>query len=603
MLKLGTTYLNAFRNTRKGTQEFLAIIVPVFRPMQRSFLIVFLFLVVGVFSDSLYPLLYGKLTDALIAHEGTLAIIMLVALFAQSMIRSVIDFLRQRYEVEHIDWEVGLRIMNESLERICGFSMAQCASAHTGKTREIIRNGRNAMRQLLYVAIYHMGPTLLRLLMALVALLWFCLPIGAIALLGTLIYLGFAMWLFMRYRAPLKVLENRSNENSKLFADILANMEVVLAYAQQRHTAEDFNADGQELARQGKTFWREALRWFYVRNSIALVFRNLIMAFTAYLLFGNVFTFGLFVALTQWAMQAVAATQELGQMQHEISRNWAHVELYLQLLNQKPDITMISDPVPVERLRGDIRFQNVTFTYEPRAKDDPLEPAEPVVALDQVSFNIFPGQKVALVGESGAGKSTIAYALMRARDPQSGCITIDGTDLRNIELNMLRRRIGYVPQHPRLFDSTLRYNLAYGLHDQSQATDEKLHHVLRLVKLEKIAEHGGLDSRLGEGGHTLSGGERQRLCIARALIKDPDVLIFDEATSSLDPVNEKRVQEAIDAVEGRTKIIIAHRYSTIRHVDRILVFDNGTLRDDGTHNELVRRSECYRSLLEQQGLL
>ena len=192
---------------------------------------------------------------------------------------------------------------------------------------------------------------------------------------------------------------------------------------------------------------------------------------------------------------------------------------------------------------------------------------------------------------------------MRARDPQGGIIRMDGTDLRSLDLDSVRRRIGYVAQHPRLFDRTLRYNLTFGLDNTVSVSDDALHEILEVVKLAPLARNGGLDRRLGESGHTLSGGERQRLCIARALIKNPDVLVFDEATSSLDPVNEKKVQDAIDAAGGRTKLIIAHRYSTIRDVDRILVFDAGHLVDDGTHEELLAGSLYYRTLLEQQGLL
>lgn len=597
------TYRDALRSGRNGVREFLAVVIPIFRPIKPAFRFVFVMLGVSVAFESIYPLLYGRLTDALISKDVRMVVIMMSVLLAQSVLRQAIDYIRELYEIEHIDWDLNLRIMNASLERIAGFSMAQCAGAHTGKTRDIVRNGRNAMRQLVFMAIYRIGFTLLRLVMALTAMTITMWMVGSLGLLTSAAYLVVAILLFMKYRAPMKKLGDRGNENGKLFADTLANMEVVMAYARQRQTVRDFDADGREFASYGRTLWRGALRWFYLRDGIALIGRNLIMALTAYLLFRGHFTFGVFVSITQWAMQAVGATQELGRMQREVSENWAHMELYLALLHQKPDIVVAKNALPVAKLRGNIAFREVTFTYEPRATDDPLEHGEPVVALDRVSFEIEPGQKVALVGESGAGKSTIAYALMRARDPSSGSILIDGMDLRDIELNALRRRIGYVPQHPRLFDRTLRYNLTFGLEDPGTINDEQLREALCLVKLDKIASNGGLDSKLGEGGHSLSGGERQRLCIARALIKDPDVLIFDEATSSLDPVNEKRVQDAVDAIQGRTRIIIAHRYSTIRDVDRILVFAEGHLLDDGTHNELMERCAYYHALLEQQGLL
>ena len=327
------------------------------------------------------------------------------------------------------------------------------------------------------------------------------------------------------------------------------------------------------------------------------------MGLTAWLFFGDRFSFGMYVAITQWAMMAVNAVQELGHMQREISGEWAYAETYLELLRKSPEISPNHDGVKPARLRGCIEFDQVVFSYDPRASDDPLKAGEPIVALNGVTFDIPAGQKVALVGESGAGKSTIAYALVRAKELDAGSIRIDGVDHRAYELDALRRRIGYVPQTPRLFDRTLRYNLVFGLEEDADVTDGQLRELLGLVRLAQLADNDGLDRKLGEGGHTLSGGERQRLCIARALIKNPDVLIFDEATSSLDPVNEKKVQDAIDAIGGRTRIIIAHRYSTIRDVDRILVFDSGRLVDDGTHDSLIAQSPYYQSLLEQQGLL
>jgi ABC-type multidrug transport system fused ATPase/permease subunit len=325
------------------------------------------------------------------------------------------------------------------------------------------------------------------------------------------------------------------------------------------------------------------------------------------MLFRGRFGIGAFVAMSQWINGAVRATQQLGWMQRDLSRCWAQLALYLDLLKQPPTIQVVADAIRPERLGGGIEFREVTFVYEPRKKsadgDDktPKEPAEPVTALHNVSFIIRPGQKIALVGESGAGKSTVAYALMRANDPQSGSILLDGLDLRQLDLEAVRQRIGYVPQKPQLFDNTLRYNLTFGLNGNAgDITDAQLIEALTMVKLEKLAEDSGLDGKLGEHGHTLSGGERQRVCIARALLKKPDVLVFDEATSALDPATEKKVQIAIDEIRTGTLLIIAHRYSTIRHVDRILVFDAGRLVDDGTHDELMDNSPYYQALLEQQ---
>ena len=561
-------------------------------------------MVVCIALDSVQPLVYGHLTDSLVKRKSEQAIAMLIVWGVLGALSRVVTYIRERYEVDHVDWDINLRIMNEALERICGFSMSQCAQSHTGKTRDLVSKGRAAMKQMVFLALYRLGPTLLELGIATLALLWFSPIVGIFTLFGTFTYLVFAVVLFVCHRKPLKNIEDRGNENGRLFADILSNMEVVMANARQTRTLQEFALDGGGTAEQGKSFWRGALGWYYVRNGTAFVFRIVATGTIAYCFFYGDFSFGMFVTLTAWMNSAVTATQQLGQMQREISGAWAQIELYLNLLQQPPEISIIENPVHQERLSGDIEFRNVTFRYDPRATEPTQKPPAPVIALNDVSLHITPGEKVALVGESGAGKSTVAYALMRARDPQEGHIYIDGVDLRTWDLDVVRSRIGYVPQKPQLFDKSLRYNLTFSLNGHVDNIDEeRLHQVLETVKLGQLAANGGLDSKLGENGHTLSGGERQRLCIARALIKDPDILIFDEATSSLDPVNEKKVQDAIDAARGRTKLIIAHRYSTIRDVDRIIVFDSGRAIDDGTHPELLKRCNYYRALLQQQGLL
>lgn len=603
MRNISKTIRDAASGFRNGIRGFVTMTNPILRPFFPAFKVVLFLLALQIAVQSTYPLVYGFLTDALVERRATHSLMLFGVLVLQGIVQFTIAYRRDQYEIKHVDWVMNLQIMTESLERLANFSLSQSSKMHSGKSRDIVRKGRLAIRHLVYTSLYRLGPTLMQLTLALAYLLWSDWRIGILAIVGTSVYLAYRVALFMHHRVPMKELDARDNENGKLFGDYLANMEVVMTTAQQGRAVADFASDGKELVKQGQTFMLGAAWLYFLGGGIALMCKYAIMGLTAWLLFGNQFSFGTYVAITQWAMMAVNATQELGQMQREISSQWAYAETYLEILQQEPEFVSAADAKKPKFLRGNIRFENVTFTYDPRASDDPLSEGDPVVALNDVTFEIPSGQKVALVGESGAGKSTIAYALMQASDPQSGTISIDGTDLRDFDQNTVRRRIGYVPQHPRLFDRTLRYNLAFGLADDAlDISDKELREALEMVQLEHLADDGGLDRRLGESGHSLSGGERQRLCIARALIKKPDVLIFDEATSSLDPVNEKKVQNAIDKACGWTKIIIAHRFSTIRDVDRILVFNSGRLVDDGTHEELLEGSVYYQALRDQHEL-
>jgi len=220
--------------------------------------------------------------------------------------------------------------------------------------------------------------------------------------------------------------------------------------------------------------------------------------------------------------------------------------------------------------------------------------------LHGISFEIKPGEVVALAGLSGSGKTTISNLLPRLYDPTQGRVTLDGTDLRGVTLQSLRARIGAVPQETMLFHGTIRDNIAYGRPD---ATFEQVLEAARRANADGFirAQPDGYETHIGERGGRLSGGQRQRIAIARALLRDPRILILDEATSSLDAESESLVQDALRTLmEGRTTLIIAHRFSTIRHASRILVLHEGRIVETGTHDELLERGGRYYSLYQMQ---
>jgi ATP-binding cassette subfamily B protein len=240
-------------------------------------------------------------------------------------------------------------------------------------------------------------------------------------------------------------------------------------------------------------------------------------------------------------------------------------------------------------VRGLVEFTDVSFSYDGKRS-----------AVTDLAFTALPGDRVALVGPTGSGKSTALALLYRAFDPQSGAIAIDGMDIRSFTLTGLRRNIGVVFQETLLFNRSIAENLRVG---KPEATDAEIRDAAaRAQALEFIDRNpDGLEARIGERGRLLSGGERQRLAIARALLKDPPILILDEATSALDPVTEVRVSLALDEVmKGRTTFVIAHRLATVRDATRILVFQNGRIVETGTFSELQRRGGFFTELVAAQ---
>ncbi len=275
-----------------------------------------------------------------------------------------------------------------------------------------------------------------------------------------------------------------------------------------------------------------------------------------------------------------------------------HVELYASLalfrrifeyLDLEPEVRGRPGARPLTAVRGRVAFEDVTFSYRPGAP-----------ALRDLSFTVEPGRLCALVGPSGAGKTTVTYLLLRLYDPDAGRVTLDGVDLRDVTLASLAEQVGVVTQEPYLFYGTVRENLLYA---RPGATQDELEEACRAAQVHEVvaALPQGYDTVIGERGYRLSGGEKQRLAIARVVLKDPRLLILDEATSSLDSHSERLVQQALDhLLRGRTSIVIAHRLSTVLQADKILVLDGGRLVEEGTHAELLARGGLYSLLYREQ---
>ena len=346
----------------------------------------------------------------------------------------------------------------------------------------------------------------------------------------------------------------------------------------------------RSLALKG-AIWRGAFASFiilFIFGAITLViFKGAELMTTGGLASEHFFTFLLMTGLVAGSIGGIAAQFSA------LQRGLGAIESLMELMDEPREEveTNEANTQPSVDLKGDISFNNVHFHYPNR---------EDVTVLKDINLRIAPGERVALVGASGAGKSTIASMLLRFHDPVSGEVSIDGTPLKTFPLSSLRKRMAFVPQEVILFGGDIRTNIAYGRFDASQDEVEAAAKKANAFDfIQSFPE--GFDTLVGERGVQLSGGQRQRIAIARAILRDPDLLILDEATSALDASSEKEVQLALDSLmDGRSSLIIAHRLSTIKSADKIAVIANGTIVEMGQHDELLAKKGPYHELVKNQ---
>lgn len=547
-----------------------------------------LLLIVSTVLIKIIPLLYGQITESLLGGVFEQAIVLvfllLVVKVSGEMIRiassqSIDKVLLAAFENSRIEYITALQNMDYDY--------------HTGKSSgsliSLAKRGESAIFSALIEVNAIAFAGLVEFVIAIIALSAISLALGGIMVALLLVSIVAGYFLIQNNVRKRKISNAEDDKITALTVDNLVGFETVKLFAK-----EEF-----ERGRFRKAY----IPWHKAQINYIITFRLIDAAVSALSSLAIVASLLVAIHLVQSSAISVGAAVAsfvyvfgLGNSMRdiifhvrEIAKNYTDLEKYFETMSLVPKVQDPTNPADSRIIQGKIEFRDLHFKY-PKGN----------VVLHDLNLTIAKGETVALVGESGSGKTTFGRLLLRFYDVSAGELLFDGVNIRDFAQSELRAKIGVVPQEPVLFNDSIRYNISYG---QANATDEEVYEAARKARLHDfvLSLPDGYDTIVGERGIKLSGGQKQRLAIARVILENPPIVLFDEATSQLDSATEKEVQAAFENLtRHKTTIIIAHRLSTVKNADRILVFDKGHIVEEGTHAELITDSQIYKNLWELQ---
>lgn len=586
------------------SKKFLRKLKEIYRPFLGVIAAIFLFMLFQEALALISPYIYGKIVDGILQGQAMAEVVKLCLLSLAIILFNeiVVNYSRERMEIQKFDFDVPRKVAENTLSRVFEFSIGQHENQNSGIKKSIIDRGQTALVEFANILIYQVFPALLQVGATVVALFVIAPVLGAIILIGTAAFLFVSFYINHALNEELKKVQGMWVDSDKKQSEFLRNVSLIKMNAKEEEIVREYDRNLLSISSSEKRLWIRFINYAQIRNIISIISRISALILGIYLVYSGVYTPGFLVVVLSWSNNAFDRIWYLSHAQRRLTKLYAEIKNYFSLMDIRPDIKEIEKPIVVDEIKGRIEYRGVSFKYPLRDIKD--KSVEEQVVLKGLNLSMEPGQKVAIVGASGAGKSTIIQLLVRAYDPDKGKILIDGNDLRKLSLKNYRRAIGIVPQDIILFDDTLRYNIVFGTSEE--VTEKQLKEAVKMARVDEFLKdmENGLDTVIGERGVKLSGGERQRVGIARALIKNPSILIFDEATSSLDVENESLIKESIEkASKGRTTIIIAHRLSTIKGADKIIVLEKGKIVGQGRHKDLLKTCKAYQKMIKIQTIM
>jgi ABC-type multidrug transport system fused ATPase/permease subunit len=542
-----------------------------------------------------YVLLQQPLPPSLSTLQGALQDGMLLSLsvvagsiLGISVLSSMCSY-GQLYLTTKVGYQLSARLRSELFSHLQRLSLSFHQQTRSGELLTKVSSDTNALRTVFTDGTLAMAGhclTLLGMIVIMFVLNWqlALVAIATLPVFGTLLFV-----LIRKLTATTRKQRKQEGKIASHVNEILGAISLVQAFGREGHEESRLKRYSDHHVEQGIQTARLIASVSRVAHVVEAFTIASIVLFGGWLVLGKQMTPGDLLIFLSYGRSLYKPVRDLSSLSVKFSRAMVSAKRVAEILDIEPEIRDLPNARQASALRGDISFHQVNFGYERSAN-----------VLHGVSFDIQTGQKVALVGSSGAGKSTIVNLILRLYEPQTGSITIDGTDSAQYNRESLRQNIGIVLQDTVLFGASIAENISYGKPD---ATRDEIERAAALAYARDfiVAMPDGYDTVLGERGSTLSGGQRQRICLARAIIKQPSILILDEPTSAVDPVSASLIRDTVTRLQaGKTTLVIAHQFFAMDQFDQILVLENGRLVEQGTHHQLMARKGHYYALLAHQ---
>ena len=573
----------------KDTRGTLRRLVRYLKPHRRVVLAVLLFAALGTGMGLAGPYLMGKAIDVLYMRSGVNALFRVVLAMVGVYLLSWLAMVGQGWIVASVAQKVMRTLRGDLFNHLQTLSLRFFDGRASGELMSRLTNDMDAVSRVLSQNATQLFTGVLTLvgvlvimfvlnpLLALGSMLVFPLMIGLVGLVGK------------KTRTAFRGYQTNLGALNGVLEETYSGQRVVMAYGQEDKVLDRFDQANEAVRKLGIHAMTYALLVMPMMGILSNANIAVVAGLGGWMTLKGLATVGTIASFIAYSSRFADPLRQLGELYNQVQAALAGAERIFEVIDTSPDQTDVSDAVALERIEGDVVFEDVSFFYVPG-----------VPVLKDVCLHARPGERIALVGPTGAGKTTVVNLLSRFYDLDDGAIRIDGIDLRYVSRASLRRNLGTVLQQSFLFAESVMENIRYGRLD---ASDEEVIAAATLANADRFIRRlpHGYDTVLSERGANLSEGQRQLIAIARAILADPRILVLDEATSSVDTRTEVHVQEALlELMKGRTSFVIAHRLSTIRGADQVVVIDEGRIVERGTHEELLAKEGTYHHLYMSQ---